>query len=517
MNLRVFFNLLVLGSLLLALAGCASSPRSGQGAETEDATVGDAAVPDPNMPHLFFSGGDVQQVRGAALGAAVTQGWKVEETAGESLILRRNLDSTAAEALAPGASRGPLPPIVEVRADFFPRPGGVETQLGAQVITQRGTPKETRQDYTDAYRNELSHSLATLQNAWHEAGPRIAKALPPTGGFQDSRNTEGQVADNPAPSTFDGDYADNSFTDRNDLEPLTSSSAAAAEFETGNGNGIAGEPQVSSAATWALPAGAAAAAAAAAQARASALPPAPAQAATAKAGPAPVVSLAPAANPRLSQRAAPAPLPRSAAPAPQQVTTKGASGTSSAARGDQRVLISMPTGKAGKSEATSPAKATPTTTRTKMTSGSTGSTRSTATTATAAKPATWTTAPATTGLGANKKAPSAANKTTAPKSGAQTKAPTTKTAGATATKAAKPNATPASSSTAGQAPAKTTPVKQQPAKPAATGTKTASASGTAAASTNSTKTAANASKTNSANKTTGTTTGAKKSTSPKEN
>ena len=126
MNLRAFLNLLVLASLLLALAGCASSPRSGGGADMEDATAGDTVVPDSNKPRLFFSGGDVQQVRGAALGAAVTQGWKVQETAGDSLILTRNLDSSAAEALAPGASRGPLPPIVEVRADFFPRGGGVD-------------------------------------------------------------------------------------------------------------------------------------------------------------------------------------------------------------------------------------------------------------------------------------------------------------------------------------------------------------------------------------------------------
>ena len=512
MNLRVFFNLLVLCCLLLALAGCASSPRSGQGAETADATVSAAAAPDPNKPHLFFSGGDIEQVRGAALGAAVTQGWKVEETAGESLILQRNLDSTAAEALAPGASRGPLPPVVEVRADFFPRPGGVETQLGAQVITQRGTSKETRQDYTDAYRNELSHSLATLQNAWHEAGPRIAKALPPTGGFQDSRNPEGQVADTPASSSFDSGYADNSATGQNDAEPLTSSPVAAAEFETETET--EDKPQVSSAATWALPAGAAATAATAAavaQARASALPPGSAQAATVKAGPAPVVSLAPTANPRLSQRPAPAPLPRTASTTPQMGLAKGGSGISSAARGDQRVLISLPTGKAGKAEVTSPGQATSTTTKTKMPSGSA------ATVATAAKPATRTTASATTAPAGNKKATSAASKTPAPASVTTTKVPATKIVSATGNKTAKPTATPASPSTAGQAPGKTTPVKQQPAKPATTGTKTASASGTTAAGTNSPKSAANASKTNSANKTTGTTAGAKKAVSSKGN
>lgn len=203
MNLRGLLNLLALGSLVLTLAGCASSPRSGQYADADDA-MSQAAVPDPNKPSMFFSGGNIQQVRGAAMGAAVTQGWEVQKAGRDSLILQRNLDDAAAENLAPGASRGPLPPVIEVRTDFFDRSGGVEVQLGAEAVTARGTNKEVRQDYTETYRNELTHSLSILQNSWHEAGPRIANALPPIGGMRDTAPTDSPASEsivNSAPAT----------------------------------------------------------------------------------------------------------------------------------------------------------------------------------------------------------------------------------------------------------------------------------------------------------------------------
>ena len=97
---------MTLCSLGLVLAGCASSPRSGQYADVDDA-MSQTAVPDPNKPSMFFSGGNIQQVRGAAMGAAVTQGWEIQKAGRDSLILQRNLDDAAAENLAPGASRGP--------------------------------------------------------------------------------------------------------------------------------------------------------------------------------------------------------------------------------------------------------------------------------------------------------------------------------------------------------------------------------------------------------------------------
>lgn len=209
------------------------------------------AVPDPNKPSMFFSGGNIQQVRGAAMGAAVTQGWEIQKAGRDSLILQRNLDDAAAENLAPGASRGPLPPVIEVRTDFFDRSGGVNVQLGAEAVTARGTDKEVRQDYTETYRNELTHSLSILQNSWHEAGPRIANALPPIGGLRDTA-----PADTSAPESI------------TNAAPESRPSYSMVDTP----EVVAKEKQPSSAATWALPPAAAATVTAAAVARANTLP-----------------------------------------------------------------------------------------------------------------------------------------------------------------------------------------------------------------------------------------------------
>ncbi len=122
------------------------------------------------------------------MGAAITRGWDVLDTpvSADSLILQRNLDSRMAENLSPGASLGPLPPVIQVQTDFFPRTGGLDVQLGAQVVTGSGTEKELRQDFSESYRNELMHSLTMLQTAWHESGPRVINALPPIGGLRDT-------------------------------------------------------------------------------------------------------------------------------------------------------------------------------------------------------------------------------------------------------------------------------------------------------------------------------------------
>lgn len=184
------------------------------------------------------------------MGAAVTQGWEIKKAGRDSLILQRDLDDVAAQNLAPGASRGPLPPVVEVRTDFFDRSGGVNVQLAAEVVTGRGTNKEVRQDYTETYRNELMHSLSILQTDWHEAGPKIANALPPIGGMRDNAPADYSASPsgtNPPPETLSS----------NPLGDIT--------------EGLE-EDQPSSASNWSLPPPAAATATAAAVARANAIP-----------------------------------------------------------------------------------------------------------------------------------------------------------------------------------------------------------------------------------------------------
>ncbi len=250
MNFRGLLNLLALCGLTIVLAGCASSPRSGQHADSEDA-LAKSAIPDPNKPNMFFPGGNIQQVRGAAMGAAVTQGWEVKKAGRDSLILQRDLDDVAAENLASGASRGPLPPVVEVRTDFFDRSGGVNVQLAAEVITARGTNKEKRQDSTTTYRNELMHALSILQNDWREAGPKIANALPPIGGSRDSMSSGYSAAESDTNSSQDS-FLPNALPDDSDKSPEDNSQSPASN--------------------WSLPPTAAANATAAAVSRANSLP-----------------------------------------------------------------------------------------------------------------------------------------------------------------------------------------------------------------------------------------------------
>lgn len=501
MNLRDLIHLLVFGSLLMVLAGCASSPRSGQGAESVDAAS--AAVPDPNKPRLFFNGGNVQQVRGAAMGAATSQGWTIQESPGDSLILQRQLDSMAAEALAPGSSRGPLPPVVEVRADFFPRGGGVETQLGAEVITLRGTDREVRQDYTDAYRNELTHSLAVLQNAWHEAGPRIANALPPLGGFQSQSATENQLNSTSSDVTRPVDLAGPQGDEEVETESVNQALADTKDEQV----------PYSSAADWTLPAAAAATAAATARARAEALSPAPTLG-----GPAPVVNRSPSSRipATQTQGTAPhtAPLTRVAVSSPSLTPTKVAGTSSSTGKPGVKLVPPGPesakgaktavtTGqtitKAGTSSqvSVSPPKAKP---------ASSGST-------VASAPASVTSKSAPTV--ATRKAPPMASKTSPSSTNSAPPVAKAKTA-ATATPPPKRTNTPPTANSAGKTPGKAAPIAKSQ-QPATTSTKTASATGSKSVGTTTSKVAATPSKTNTPSKAAGSTAGAKKGTTTKEN
>lgn len=153
----------------LLTVGCASSPMSG----SSDARY------DADKPQIFLPDAGVQEVKGLAMGSAVSKGWTLAESGDDTLILQRTLNAAAAESISPGAGLGPLPPVVKVRSTFFPRMGGVDVVLDAQVVTQRGGEQEKREDFTDSYRPELMRSLASLRKAWDESRWRVASAIPP--------------------------------------------------------------------------------------------------------------------------------------------------------------------------------------------------------------------------------------------------------------------------------------------------------------------------------------------------
>jgi hypothetical protein len=156
-------------TILFLLAGCASTPST----DTTDARY------DPNKPQIFLANARVEHVKGLAMGAAATKGWSLAEVGDDTLLLTRPLNAAAAESIAPGASLTPQPPRVEVRAVFFPRLGGVDVMLDAEVLLFQGGDKEKREGFTDSYRPELMRSLAELRAAWSESRALVADAVPP--------------------------------------------------------------------------------------------------------------------------------------------------------------------------------------------------------------------------------------------------------------------------------------------------------------------------------------------------
>jgi hypothetical protein len=151
------------------IAGCATTPSSRESLVQYD----------PNKPQILLAGATVANAKSLAMGAAATNGWTIKDSSDDRLVLQRPAkripDPTRTDPPAPGA----LPPVIEVETGFFERPGGVDVVLGADLITNRGTKEERRQDFTERYRDDLMRSLDSLQAAWATAGPEIVSGMPP--------------------------------------------------------------------------------------------------------------------------------------------------------------------------------------------------------------------------------------------------------------------------------------------------------------------------------------------------
>jgi len=153
---------------VLLLAGCT--------------TTGPAKAPmipyDPGKPHTLLPGANMENAKSVAMGAAVSNGWKIVDSSGNRLLLQRTLDTPDPQITGvqvPGAK----PPLVQAQAAFFPRTHGVEVTVGAELITNRGTKEEQKRHFTEAYNKDLMHSLASLNTAWAATAPQVANALPP--------------------------------------------------------------------------------------------------------------------------------------------------------------------------------------------------------------------------------------------------------------------------------------------------------------------------------------------------
>jgi hypothetical protein len=134
---------------------------------------------DPNKPHVFLSGANIENAKSVAMGAAATNGWKIADSSGNRLLLRRTLETAPDPRVIGAQVPGSKPPLVQVEAGFFPRPNGVEVTVGADLITNRGTEEEHARDFTQADRKNLMHSLASLEKAWAATAPQVANAMPP--------------------------------------------------------------------------------------------------------------------------------------------------------------------------------------------------------------------------------------------------------------------------------------------------------------------------------------------------
>lgn len=147
------------------------------------ATTGPAKVPmvtyDPSKPHTLLPGGNMENARSVAMGAAVSKGWKIVDSSGNQLLLQRTLDATPDPQSTGVQVPGTKPPLIQVQAGFFPRPNGVEVTVGADLITNRGTNEEQKRNFTEAYKKDLMHSLASLKKAWAATAPQVANAMPP--------------------------------------------------------------------------------------------------------------------------------------------------------------------------------------------------------------------------------------------------------------------------------------------------------------------------------------------------
>lgn len=208
MNRRFLRSLPALAATGLLIAGCATGPKS----DVFDGSDQSGLPYDPNKPQVLLTGAKVVEAKGIAMGAATSKGWKIARSAPNTLVLERPLNAAAAGALPPGSRpAGGKPPVLEVEADFFQRQQGVDVVLTATAVTRNGAREAQREDYTEPYREALTHSLDSLRAAWEDNRQRIASATPPVSKpdtvpvdpkapFAPEPGGSARVADAPAPA-----------------------------------------------------------------------------------------------------------------------------------------------------------------------------------------------------------------------------------------------------------------------------------------------------------------------------
>jgi hypothetical protein len=188
---RRYFLPLTLVGVALLLIGCAATGPLGPGFI-------------PNGPQTFLAGADVAQARSLAMGSAVSKGWKIVDASGNGLLVRRALDTSAAESAVGGPVRNAS---VEVRTYFSQRQGGVDVVVGAAVIAATGSKPAETFDFTDSYEHELERSLESLRLSWEKNRWRIASVTPPLPRKETASEQQGTQAVTPAVQAWQSEVA----------------------------------------------------------------------------------------------------------------------------------------------------------------------------------------------------------------------------------------------------------------------------------------------------------------------
>ena len=132
-----------------------------------------------NPPQVLIPGATRSEVKGLAMGSARAKGWNIVTSTDDLLVMQRPLDPASPSALALGATKSAVPPVIEVTSAFAEQSGGVTVALGATLISQPpGEQSPKRVDYTENYRDALKQSLESLRSNWTSNRQRVANSMP---------------------------------------------------------------------------------------------------------------------------------------------------------------------------------------------------------------------------------------------------------------------------------------------------------------------------------------------------
>jgi hypothetical protein len=229
-NVRLMTMLSGGALLALLLGGCAGNSTRDQDPN------GLAALPDlTRLPHIALSGADRAEVKSFAMGAARSKGWAIGRSAADRMVAQRPLDAALAATLGVGKKVPKAGALLEVTSYFAEEGSGVTVATQAEVVTPPPAPKKPagRTDYTEALRDPLTESLATLREAWGDNRGRMARATPPAEGWKDAwskdsapiqtqtiRTPTAAVAATPAPRPVPAAESESAAEDAEDMTPV---------------------------------------------------------------------------------------------------------------------------------------------------------------------------------------------------------------------------------------------------------------------------------------------------------